>query len=86
MHVDATRNFNPLGFQKAQSTTLQSRLQSSGAASDPPVSSSETPAFRVKDSVLDEKLADFSRIQSAFLAALRIGEDIQNKSLLAVIR
>ena len=77
MQVTATGYPNIFNYQAATRVRSQSTSQTpsvvDGGTSEP----LEPVGPRQRDGNLDQKMADMSRIQGAFMAALRIGRDIE---------
>jgi hypothetical protein len=85
MYVNPTSTLGIQNYQRSQPVALQGRSGSSNVSSDVAGASSEASSVRPQDPAVEEKLADFSRVQSAFVAAIRTGEDIESRSLFSLI-
>lgn len=77
MQVTASASPSIFNYQPATSVRGQSRAQGATTVDGARSNSVESVNRRAPDSNADQKMADISRIQTAFLAALRNGVDIQ---------
>jgi hypothetical protein len=83
--VAVRMNISSVGSSDSNLPVYQTRSRASVPQNNSSVENSRTSSIRAQDPAVTNKLESLTRVQQAFVAAMRTGEAIESQGLLSVI-